>query len=107
MALESIFYIKAPFKNDFEIYEFFKNFNNVQLALYYFKTKDESALKYLKIKNIKPEINGHDLKKLGFNEGKFIGIILKDVLKEKILNPNAFISKQNEIDFVLKNYSPD
>lgn len=107
LALESIFYIKAPFKNDFEIYEFFKNFNNVQLALYYFKTKDESTLKYLKIKNIKPEINGHDLKKLGFSQGRFIGIILKDILKEKILNPNAFISKQSEIDFVLKNYSPD
>ena len=106
-ALESFFYIKPPLKNNFEIYEFFKNFNNVQLALYYFKTNDKNAVQFLNLKNIKPEINGNDLKSLGFNEGKFIGIILKDVLKEKILNPNNFKTKQNEIDFVLNNYSPD
>ena len=106
-AIESISYIKAPLNNNFEIYEFFRNFNNVQLALYYFKTKDENAIRFLEFKNIKPAINGNDLKNLGFIEGEFIGIILKEILKEKILNNDKFRTKNDEISFVLNNYSPN
>lgn len=106
-ALESPFFARAPLKDDFEIYEFFKKFNEVQLALYYFKTNDDKAKKYLNLKDIKIFTNGKDLLNLGFKEGKFIGIILNNILKEKILNPKLFNSKEDEIKFILNNYSPD
>ncbi len=106
-ALESFFYIKPKFNNNYEIYEFFKKFNNIQLALYYFKTQDKNAVKYLEFKDTKPLINGHDLKALGFKQGEFIGRILKSILKEKVLNTNVFQTKDDEIEYVLKNYSPE
>jgi len=99
MALDSCFYVKAPLKNDFEIFEFFKQFNSNQLALYYFKTNDKNALKYLQIKDIKPLISGRDLIKEGFETGKIIGDILSAIQKEKVLNPDKFKTKQDELNF--------
>ena len=104
MALDSFFYIKAPLKDDFEIYEFFKKFNEVQLAFYYFKTKDENALKYLELKDIKTYIKGCDLIEEGFIEGEIIGKILKSVLKEKILNKGSLASREKEMEFVKNNF---
>ncbi len=104
MALENSPYIKAPLKNDFEIYEFFKKFNLIQLAFYYFKTEDASALKYLKIKDIKPIITGKTLIEKGFPQGEIIGVILNTILKEKILNPENFDTEKKELDFVFKNF---
>ena len=102
MALETFPYIKAPLKNDFEIYEFFKKFKSTQLAFYYFKTKDENAIKYLKLKDIKPLISGKTLIDNGFEQGEIIGHILNLILKEKILNPNNLKTLKDEIDFAIK-----
>lgn len=102
MALEAFPYIKAPLKNDFEIYEFFKKFKSTQLAFYYFKTKDENSIKYLKIKDIKPLISGKTLIDNGFEQGEIIGQILNSILKEKILNPNNLKTVEDEINFALK-----
>lgn len=104
MALENCPYIKVSFKNDFEIYEFFKKFNIVQLAFYYYKTGDNSALSYLKIKDIKPLISGKDLIDKGFMEGPVIGEILNSIQKEKILSPNSLNSKEDELNFAIKNF---
>lgn len=104
MALENCPYIKASFKDDFEIYEFFKKFNNEQLAFYYFKTEDKSAVKFLEIKEIKPLITGKTLIEKGFCEGEIIGTVLNSILKEKILNKNSLNTVQSEIDFALKNF---
>ena len=104
MALENCPYIKVKFKDDFEIYNFFKKFNEVQLAFYYFKTGDNSALKYLKIKDIKPLITGKTLIDEGFSEGPVIGDILNSIQKEKILYPNTLISAEDELNFAFKNF---
>ncbi len=103
-ALEAIPYVKPKFKDDFEILNFFKSFNEIQLALYYFKTKDISAYKYLSLKEIKPLINGKALLEKGFKEGKTIGDILNTVKKEKILNKENFKTKEDELNFVMKNF---
>lgn len=103
-ALESIFYVKPPLKNNFEIYEFFKTFNPEQLALYYFKTADDNALIYLKIMNTKNLVNGNDVKSLGYKQGEIIGKILNSLLKEKLLNPERFKTKDDEIKFITENF---
>lgn len=105
MALENCPYVKVSFKNDFEIYEFFKKFSNIQLAFYYFKTGDNSAKKYLKISNIKTFITGKTLLDNGFCQGEIIGIILNDVLKNKILHPDKFKTIDEELKFVFEKYS--
>ena len=104
MALENCPYVKVSFKDDFEIYNFFKKFNSVQLAFYYFKTDDNSALQYLKIKDIKPLITGKTLIDKGFSEGPLIGEILNSIQKEKILSPNTLISLDDELNFAIKNF---
>lgn len=106
MALNDCPYLKAHLADDFEIYNFFKKFNLNQLAFYYFKTKDENALKYLKLKDIKPLMTGKILMENGFMEGEIIGIILNSILKEKILNPQKFNDINDELDFVLNNFKP-
>lgn len=103
-ALEAVMFVKAPLNNDFEIYDFYKKMNDVQIGLYYFKTKDKTALKYLELKNIKTFIKGDDLIQMGFVQGPFIGIILADILKEKILYPDKFKTKEDEINFVFSRY---
>lgn len=104
MALENCPYVKASFKNDFEIFEFFKKFSEYQLAFYYFKTGDVAAIKYLDIKNVKPFINGKILIEKGFAEGEIIGNILKELQKNKILYPEKFNTLEDELDFVFKNF---
>lgn len=104
MALDSIPYVKVNLKDDFEIYEFYKKFKPLGLAFYYFKTKDESAIRYLKLKDIKPLIKGGDLIENGFYEGEIIGVILNSILKEKILNPKKLDTFEKELDFAIKNF---
>ena len=49
------------------------------------------------------EINGNDIKSLGFSEGKIIGRILKD-LEEMVLDDPEKNKKTYLIDYVDKNY---
>ena len=105
-AMEAPFFAGAPMRDDFEIYDFYKKMNEIQLALYYFKTGDKTALRYLEIKDIKTLINGKDLIDKGFIQGPFIGIILDDILRQKILNPSLFKTKEDEMNYVLAHYEP-
>ena len=51
--------------------------------------------------NIKPLINGDDLIKLGIKDGKKIGKLLDKLLIYKIINPESFKSKEDEINWVV------
>ena len=104
MALENTPFIRVNFKDDFEIYNFFKKFNPVQLAFYYFKTGDNSCLKYLEIKDIKPLLTGGMLLENGFFEGEIIGKVLNSVLRQKVLNPKMFNNVDDELNFAIENF---
>lgn len=59
----------------------------------------KSIFKYLKkLKDIKLEINGNDLKNCGILEGKNIGILLKEILNAKL--DNKILNKNDELSFV-------
>ena len=66
-----------------EIKSAFQKFNMAELCYYFYKTKDENALKYLKYKDIKLDINGDDLIKQGFR-GKEIGEKLNSLFDKKV-----------------------
>jgi len=109
--------------SNYEIYNLYKNLETVDLALQYAIYNEKSAKFYFeKLKNIKPEITGADLMAQGFEQGKpeitgadimeqgfeqgrIIGEILNSILKEKLNDPSKFKKKQDEIDFVIKNFS--
>ncbi len=87
-----------------EIKKYFSKYSNSKLAYFFYKTENKNIEKYLKIKDIKLFINGNDLIKLGF-KGRKIGIILDKMFDEKSKNKEIFSSKEEELDFVKKNFS--
>lgn len=90
-------------KTNYELWNFFKLYSNIDLALYYAIFNEDCVKFYFeKLKNVKPLIKGGDLINLGFNEGKIIGSILDDLQKEKLNNPLKFKNRQDEINFALK-----
>lgn len=95
---------KYNLKKPVDIYKTFSNFNLIDLAYYHYKTKDENALKYLTYKTISLKITGEDLLKLGYKQGKLIGIMLDELLNEKLQNQDYFKTKSKELDWILKNY---
>ncbi len=75
-----------------------------ELLLYLLSIPQENGLK-LKIKSyllewryVKLEINGEDIKKLGINEGKRVGELLKAVQREKL--DHGLKGKQEELEFL-------
>jgi len=61
-------------KSNYEIYEFYKKFKNIDLAFLYALFDDVCALYYFtKLKDVKPDITGDDLLKQGFKQGKELG----------------------------------
>lgn len=87
-----------------EIYNNFSKFNNSNLAYYFYKTEDKNVLLFSKYKDIKLFINGREIIKLGYKQGKIIGDILENLLNEKLTNPDNFKTPNDEINWVLKNY---
>ena len=82
----------------------YSKLKDYELAYYFYKTKDKNVLEYLKIKDIKLNINGSDLIKLGYKQGKNIGNILNKLLKSKINAPNNFKNKDDELNWVKNNF---
>lgn len=83
------------FKNDFEIY---KNFETVQTesVIMFASINPEAVKKYFDtLKNIKLQITGKDLKKMGLKPSKDFASCLDYVLKQKIKNPE--MKKADEI----------
>lgn len=83
----------------YEIYNLFKDKNIESIIIYYLKTNDDNAIKYLdKLSKIKLSITGKDLIKLGIKEGKVFRIIFDEVLKVKLSKPN--MKKEDELQIV-------
>ncbi len=81
-------------------YRLFSGFNNVDLAYYYYLTKNPKVMSYLKIKDIKPILTGKDLINLGYEQGKIIGEILDKLLIYEQNNPELKLSISEEINWV-------
>ena len=92
------------FEKLIQIYKTFSKFSLVDLSYYFYKTKDENVLKYLKIKDITLNITGSDLLNKGYKQGVLFGEILDKLLEEKLQNPNLFKNKKSELDWVLKSF---
>lgn len=87
-----------------ETYKIFSKMQEIDLAYYFYKTKDESVLKFLNIKDIKLQINGRDLINFGYKQGKIFSVIFDDLLSKKLENPSLFKNKKDELTWILKNY---
>jgi len=99
---KEVFEIK---KNDEDkVFNCFRKISNSELAFYYYKVKDENVIKFLKIKDISISLKGADLLALGYKQGKIFNEIFQKLLEEKISNPNLFLSKNDELKFVEKNF---
>ena len=81
-------------------YKGFKKFDLSNLAYYYYKTLDKNVLEYLKVKDVKLKISGDDLIGRGVEQGKQIGEILDYILKEKLNNPNQYLTKNDELKLI-------
>jgi len=94
---------KFKFKDELDIIHTFSKMEEYDIAYYFYKTKDDNAVKYQKLKEIKLLINGNDLIELGFEQGKKIGEILNKLLLYKLKNPNKHTDKEFELNFAIKN----
>lgn len=85
-------------KNNIEIYNKFINKCSDAIAIYYAITQDSTVIEFLnKLKNIKTEISGEDLIKIGLTPSKEFSVILNQLLEKKISGEN--LTKEDEIDF--------
>ena len=67
--------------------------------IYYLLTKRKEPLIYLeKLSDIRVELNGEDLKRMGITEGKEIGRMLEKILKKKLAG--SIVNEKDEIAFV-------
>ena len=98
----------APYKlnNELDIKNTFSKLKDYELGYYFLKTNDENALKYLTLRDIELNIKGYDLIKNGYKEGKTIGIVLDNLLQNKLKTPEKFINKELELDWAIKNFPP-
>ena len=90
--------------SNYEIYSYFKKFSIPRLTLHYAITGDFLAKKYfLKLKDVKVLITGDTLLKRGFKQGAQMGIILEELLKEK-LNNSSLETAAEELIWIKNNY---
>lgn len=88
-------------KTDFEIYKAFENARIETVLLYAILRDEKAARRYLDVlRNIKIEITGRDLQKLGIQPSPKYQEVFDEVLKQKLKNPN--MTKSDEIEY-LKN----
>lgn len=87
--------------NKIEIYNKFINKYDNAITIYFAFTKDNTVITFLKeLKNIKTEISGDDLIKIGLTPSKEFSVILNQLLEKKISGEN--VTKEDEIDFAKK-----
>lgn len=71
--------------SNYEIYNFYKTFKPLDLALQYAIFNDKNTVFYFKkLKNVKLDVTGDDLIKQGFTQGKELGEELNRLLEEKL-----------------------
>lgn len=92
---------------NFEIFNFFKDFSSYDLAIYFAIHNDKNAVYYYKkLRNIKIKTTGDDIITLGFRQGKIIGKILRELLRQKINHPESLKNKEEEKSFILSRFVP-
>ena len=86
---------KTP-KTDFEIYKTFESVNLESIIMYSYNDFSTVEKYFNKLKNIKIQINGHNiLQKLGIKPSNKYQQCFDFILKEKLQNPN--LTKEDEI----------
>ena len=84
---------------DFDIYKAFNLILPETLALYAIHINQEKVERFVNVlRNVKIEINGDDLVKLGYQPSPKFGEIFDEVLRAKLQNPT--MTKDDEIVFV-------
>ena len=91
-------------KSKVEMIKIFSKLDKSYLAYYYYKTSDNNVLLFNKIKDIKLNITGYDLIMLNYPEGELIGRILSSLLEKKLSNFKSFLTKDDELGWVKKNF---
>lgn len=90
-------------KNDIETYNLFSQVPLESILLYAATVNSDSVINYLEnLANIKININGNDLIKLGFKQGKIFNDIFEYIRAEKIKNPS--LTKDDEIKIVKEEF---
>ena len=92
------------FNKKVDIIKTFSKFDLSYLAYYFYVTDDPNVISYNHIKDIKLEITGDDLLRLGYPQGQNIGVILDSLYEAKINNLNNFAGKSDEINWVKNNF---
>lgn len=85
--------------SNYDIYKFFQKRCIESVLIYYLLTKRKEPLIYLEqLSKIKIELTGEDIIQMGISEGKEIGKVLDEILRNKL--SGAIVKKSDEIDFV-------
>lgn len=84
---------------NYDIYKFFEKRSTEAVLIYYLLTERKEALIYLeKLAPTRVELCGEDLKKFGVPAGKKIGIMLEELLKNRL--SGNIKTKADEVKFV-------
>ncbi|MBQ8635927.1 CCA tRNA nucleotidyltransferase [bacterium] len=84
--------------------DMFLKMKKVDLAYYFYKTKDIRLDWYLSKKDISLNISGYDLIDLGYQQGQIVGKILNELKAKKLDEPEKYPDKDAEINWVLKEF---
>ncbi len=96
LGRSDIYFLLNPLPADFLLYAMAKtDLETVKKAISFYFTE---------LKRIKVSLTGQDLKRLRFVPGPIYTEILQAVLRAKL--EGKLVNRQEEIDFVLRNYSP-
>lgn len=95
---------KQDFDNILNIMHFFSKLNNYELAYYDFLHQQEEINYFLEKKNIKIFLQGKDLKKENYPQGKLYTEILNSLYLAKLKDNYQFPTIKEEIEWVKKHY---
>ncbi|MCR5266181.1 MAG: hypothetical protein K6E29_06260 [Cyanobacteria bacterium RUI128] len=82
--------------DNYSVYKAFYGRSKEAVLLYTIISGKDYGLRYFKLQNISPEINGDDLKNLGIEPSKRYSECFDYVLENKLKNPN--LSKEDELN---------
>ena len=96
LGRSDIYFLLNPLPADFLLYAMAKTDSET--------VKKTISLYFTELKRIKVFLNGQDLRRMGFVPGPIYTEILQTALRAKL--EGKLVNRQEEIDFVLKKYSP-
>lgn len=104
LILQNLKIKELDVKNDIEIIHNLTKLSKANLAYHFYKINDKNIEKFYLIKEIKPQINGKDLLNNGYSQGLTIGKMLDELWLKKLTNSNTFVTKSDELNWILKNF---